>query len=196
MSGWSAVILTGGRGSRLGMGEKAAVAVKGRTLLAGVLAGLPDAVPVVVVGPPMPTDREVTFTIEQPRYGGPVAAVAAGLTHVLSATVALVAVDMPDGAAVAVECVRRLVDADGDAAVVPVDAEGRRQPLCAAYRVPSLRRALEAMGDPAGRSMRELLSHLAVHELSMGAAGEALLHDIDTPEDLAGYRRRREGQLG
>ena len=51
---------------------------RGRTLLEHALEALVDAAEVVVVGDPVPTTRPVTFTRENPRYGGPVAALLTG----------------------------------------------------------------------------------------------------------------------
>src|SRR4029078_584834 len=89
---FSAVVLAGGGAARPGGGDKGPLAPHGRTLLTGaldavghargVLAGareaVADAAEVVVVGDPVPTHRPVTFTREDPRHGGPVAALLPG----------------------------------------------------------------------------------------------------------------------
>lgn len=78
---WTAVVLAGGRGSRMGGVDKPRIEVDGRTLLARVIAGIPTDVPIVMVGP-MHDDaiaRKVRVVREEPVFGGPVAALAAAL---------------------------------------------------------------------------------------------------------------------
>ncbi|WP_017936669.1 molybdenum cofactor guanylyltransferase [Nocardioides sp. Iso805N] len=94
---WAAIILAGGRGSRLDGVDKAGIELGGRTLLEWALDGVIDAREVVVVGDPVPTERPVTFTRESPRYGGPVAGLLTGLDALMSVPryVGVVGVDMP-----------------------------------------------------------------------------------------------------
>jgi molybdopterin-guanine dinucleotide biosynthesis protein A len=72
-------------------------------------------------------------------------------------------------------------------AVVPVDPEGNRQPLCAAYRTEALRSALAALGLLAGLPVRSLLRELDVMEWPVPAAA---LADVDTAEQLTVARTR------
>ncbi|MCW2566643.1 MAG: molybdopterin-guanine dinucleotide biosynthesis protein MobA, partial [Mycobacterium sp.] len=53
MTGYTAVVLAGGRARRLGGIAKPAVDVGGRPMLARVLAAVADAGHVIVVGPPL-----------------------------------------------------------------------------------------------------------------------------------------------
>ena len=94
---WAAIILAGGRASRLDGVDKAGIEIGGRTLLEWALDGVIDAREVVVVGDPVPTDRPVTFTREDPRYGGPVAGLLTGLDALRSVPrhVGVIGVDMP-----------------------------------------------------------------------------------------------------
>lgn len=94
---WAAIILAGGRASRLDGVDKAGIELGGRTLLEWTLDGVIDAREVVVVGEPVPTERPVTFTREDPRYGGPVAGLLTGLDALVSLPrfVGVIAVDMP-----------------------------------------------------------------------------------------------------
>jgi len=124
---WSAIVLAGGRGTRLGGTEKAGVEVGGRTLLAWALDAVTEAREVVVVGDPAPTERPVTFTRESPRFGGPAAGLLTGLDALrdVPAYVAVVAVDMPRLTA---GTLRRLTDAaSGRDGSVLVGPDGRRQ---------------------------------------------------------------------
>ena len=75
---FNAVVLAGGTAARLDGVDKASVEHAGRTLLTWALDAVIDAGEVVVVGDPVPTERPVTFTREDPRHGGPVAAMLTG----------------------------------------------------------------------------------------------------------------------
>jgi molybdopterin-guanine dinucleotide biosynthesis protein A len=94
---FSAVVLAGGVAARLDGADKASIELHGRTLLTWALDAVMDAAEVVVVGDPVPTHRPVTFTREDPRHGGPVAALLTGRDALLDprGTVAVLACDMP-----------------------------------------------------------------------------------------------------
>ena len=77
LGAYDVVVLTGGRGSRLGGVDKAGLAVGGVAIGARVLAAVPDAGRSVVVGEPVPGADVVVR--EEPVGGGPVAGLAAGL---------------------------------------------------------------------------------------------------------------------
>ncbi|GAA5140883.1 hypothetical protein GCM10023340_01740 [Nocardioides marinquilinus] len=127
LEAFGAVVLAGGRASRLGGFDKATVEVGGRTLLATALDAVLDAGEVVVVGDQVPTERPVTFVREDPRHGGPVAALLTGCDALLRRprTVVVLAVDMPR---VTARTVRRLQEAaDGTDGAVLVGPDGRRQ---------------------------------------------------------------------
>jgi len=176
-AGWDAVILAGGRGSRLGGLDKAAVVVAGRTLLDHALDAVRDAGRVVVVGPARDVPGavpEVVWTREEPPGGGPVAGVAAGLPHVRADVVVLLAVDQPG---VTSATVGRLLAAGAPAALT--DDGGRRQWLAGVWRTAALRAALPA--EPRGASMRSVLEPLAPQGVP-ARPGEAC--DVDTPADL------------
>ncbi len=170
MTDWTAIILTGGRSTRLGR-DKATAVVAGQRMLDRILSQLPE-VPVVVVGPD-PGVAGVIVTREDPPGGGPAAGIAAGLAHTRTEWVAVLAADMP----FAVPMVLGLPRA-GDA-VVP-RAQGHPQPLCAWYRVSALRH----LGP--GVSMREVLATLDVRHVDVP---EWVVADIDTPDDLAAVER-------
>lgn len=161
------------------------------------------------------SSRRVTRTCERPPGGGPVAGLAAALELVWTPNILLLAVDMPLGVHAALMALEKLVgyhsrvedSVDGPsqssrgvgpetdrgeftagvAAVIPVDAGGRRQPLCGAYRTEALRLAMTALvshaGGAAGASMRSLLARLEVMEIHELPA--PVLLDVDTAVDLA-----------
>jgi molybdopterin-guanine dinucleotide biosynthesis protein A len=187
---WTVLVLAGGRGSRLGNDDKAAITIGGRSALDHLLSSLPDRVPVVVAGPELPTVRPVDFRRERPIHGGPVAGIASGLQAVGTPVTVLLGVDMPWAGRLVQRLIAEFVTCDG-AALVPVDGSGFRQPLCAVVRTEAMRSALRELGDPAGRSLRELMSHLDVRERRLEAAEMRWVDDIDSPEDLRRARMAR-----
>ncbi|HEX5916467.1 MAG TPA: NTP transferase domain-containing protein, partial [Nocardioides sp.] len=68
------VVLAGGTAARMDGVDKASVELGGRTLLEYAVDAFVDADEVVVVGPDtVRTGRPVTFVVEDPPRGGPVA---------------------------------------------------------------------------------------------------------------------------
>lgn len=179
-------MLTGGAGTRMGR-EKPGVVLGDFTLVDHVLRGLPIGVEVIVVGPDLPEPpRPVTCTRESPVGGGPVAGLAAGLDLVTTHITGVIATDMPFAGGLLSHLTHRIPE--GADALVPVDAAGHRQPLCAAYRTTGLRTGVKALGEVQDASMRSLLDHLVVAEITLTDLAELLdpnsLFDIDTPSDL------------
>jgi molybdopterin-guanine dinucleotide biosynthesis protein A len=182
------VVLSGGDAVRLGGTDKATIEVGDRTLLEHAITALADATEVVVVGDQVPTSRPVTFTREDPRGGGPVAGLLAGLGRFARRPelVVVLAVDMP---LLTSTTVRRLVASVDDDGAALVDASGRAQFLCAAYSVVALERARAAIDDPSGHGvpMRRFVAGL--HLADVVDTGDES-HDVDTWDDLVELRRR------
>jgi molybdopterin-guanine dinucleotide biosynthesis protein A len=192
MAAWTAVVLTGGRGSRLGR-DKSTTVVGGRTLLARVLASVRSASAVVVVGPqPADCAPGVLVVREDPPGTGPAAALAAALPSVGTDVLVVLATDLPFLG----DTPRLLAEglsagpADCDA-LLAVDRSGRRQPLCAAYRTASLHAAAAALPTVEHSSMQALLAPLRWRPWTPPAASVDPTMDIDTPGDLA--RARSQG---
>jgi molybdopterin-guanine dinucleotide biosynthesis protein A len=183
VSGWTALVLAGGRGSRLGNDDKAAITIGGISTLDQLLTSFPEGVAIVVAGPECPTQRPVTFRPERPSFGGPVAGIASGLGAVNTPVTVLLAVDMPSAGALVEHLITEFATCDADA-LVPVDRSGFRQPLCAVVRTDALRVALAGVGDPRGRSLRDLMALIEVQERPLGEAEMRWVHDIDTQDDL------------
>jgi molybdopterin-guanine dinucleotide biosynthesis protein A len=187
MTGFAAVVLAGGAGRRLGGVDKPGLRLGAFTLLDRALFAAGAARPLVVVGPVRPTERAVTWRQEQPAGGGPVAALAAGLTDLPAGIdVAVLAADLaeigPDTVTGLRFALAREPAADG---ALLVDAEGHRQWLTGVWRINALRAALPA--EPAGAALRAVLGGLTVLEVP-ARAGEAF--DVDTPDDLEQARNR------
>ena len=177
---YAAVVLAGGRGSRLGGVDKGGVEVDGVPLLERVLAAVAPDAPGVVVGPGRPTSRPVAFTREDPPLGGPVAGLYAGLDALprpLPTLVAVTAVDMgwlrPDTFA------RLVAAARGRDGAFLHAADGWRQ-LCGVVRAERLAAVRPATTD--GVSVRRLLAPLDLAEVApTGRESD----DVDTWDDLA-----------
>ena len=96
---FDAVVLAGGRGTRLGGTDKPGLIVGGQTLLGAVVSAVTSAGAdrIVVVGPERPGRRagRVRYAREDPPGRGPVAALACGLEQVSAPVVVLLAADLP-----------------------------------------------------------------------------------------------------
>jgi molybdopterin-guanine dinucleotide biosynthesis protein A len=177
------VVLAGGQSSRLGGTDKPGVDIGGTAILDRILDRVPTTHPgnVIVVGPHRRTDRPVRWCRESPPGGGPVAAIAAGLSVAMENLVAIVGGDMPFvGAAVAILLEDILATPTADA-VLLADDQGQPQSLAGVYRRAVLLDRLAAIGDPAGKSIRDLLAGLALNTLH---GHEELVIDCDTWTDV------------
>lgn len=183
-----AILLAGGRGSRVGGAVKPLFEVEGASLLAAavdaVRAG--GARRVVVVAPVLDAALDVEWVREDPPFGGPVAAVVAALETVDAAEAYVIACDLAAPAA----AVRRLADPLPPAADGVCLDDGRRQWLIGRYRTAALRAAASGLPD-GGRdaSMRALLGGLTVEPI---AAPPTETRDVDTWDDL---HRARGGAM-
>ncbi|WP_037674973.1 NTP transferase domain-containing protein [Streptomyces griseus] len=187
-NGHDAVVLAGGGARRLGGADKPGVRVGGRALIDRVLAACADARTTVVVADPRPTARPVRWAREDPPGAGPVAALDAGLRHTTAEHVVVLSADLPflrDGTVRRLLTTLRSGDADG---VLVADADGRDQPLVAAYRALALRRRLAALtaedGGLTGLSLRRLTAGLDLTRVPDPVAS----FDCDTWDDIATAR--------
>jgi len=198
-----ALILAGGRSSRLDSVAKARLRYEGHTLLERTVAAVSSLRNAVVVGdvteqalPP-----GLLVTLEDPPFGGPAAGIGAGLASLAAAdptasdyTIVL-ACDMPNIGAAVPLLLSALADGDGKHAanradedaigdgLIAVDSEHRLQPLAAAYRTGALRRAVarqRGAGSLSGLSVFQLIRELRLREIAV--PGEAT-SDIDTWTD-------------
>ncbi|GAA1751414.1 DUF6457 domain-containing protein [Agromyces humatus] len=206
-----AVILAGGRSSRLGGSPKAELVIGSRRLVdlavdAAVSAGARHT---VVVGPGGLVAPPVLTTREDPPFSGPVAGLAAGLaaldrldagdeasdrrdpadpgdaTDQTERWVLVLTCDLPLAGDAAAELVAATAHAARDTHGIHLD-DGRPQWLPAVYRRDALTRALAELGDVRGASMRGLAARVTL--MAIPDPG-SLTADVDTWDDLEKARR-------
>lgn len=192
-----AIVLAGGRATRLGGACKAALPFGGRSLLEHTLRSLPPTRQIVVVGDSADIaaaapDAAITIARENPTFTGPAAAIAAGVdaldAAMLDATATadftvVVACDMPAvGDAISVLLAAVCEGSDG---AVAVSADGRAQPLVGVYSTVGLRDCVarhRAACDLENLSVRALLSGLDPAPVSVP---DGSTDDVDTWDDAA-----------
>jgi molybdopterin-guanine dinucleotide biosynthesis protein A len=205
-----AIVLAGGRSSRLSGVPKSQLLWHGSTLLQNTVGAAMDAGArsVVVVGPDAPgpgargsdapgsavpePDARIRFAREHPPFGGPAAALAAGMRALDSGQepagdlVLVLACDMPQIADAVPELVASGSQAGREGAIL-LDPSGMRQPLAAVYGRRALSDAvdgLRASGALEGASMRSLISSLELFEL---VDDRGATRDVDTWNDVAAF---------
>ncbi|MEU0524788.1 DUF6457 domain-containing protein [Streptomyces niveus] len=189
-----AIVLAGGAAKRLGGVDKPAVSVGGRALLDRVLGACGGAGRTVVVGGRRPTIRPVRWAREEPPGGGPVAALDAGVRQVEADTVLVLSADLPFLKHETTSRLLGVLTADGEReGAMLVDADGRDQPLVAAYRTEPLRREIALLAAEHG-NLVGLPLRLLTHELDLARvpadADPLASFDCDTWEDISTARAR------
>ncbi|WP_334170578.1 NTP transferase domain-containing protein [Sinomonas sp.] len=183
---FDAVILAGGRASRLGGYPKPLLVFEGSTLLDRALAAVSDAGRVVVVGPRRQVLPSVRWARETPLFSGPVAALGAGVAALHASPedgapwIAVLAADLPLAGAALAPLVAACSREPGADVVLAEDDGGRQQPLLAVYRRGPLERALASLardGGLADRPLRHLVARLSVQPLRLTSG---LADDVDT----------------
>ena len=195
---FDAVILAGGRSSRLGGVPKSLLVSGGLTLLDLTLQATRGAESVVVVGPDLEAlPAGVLACREEPPFAGPAAALAAGIAaleahheaalrpRTMPAFTLVLACDMPRVAA-AVEAMSECLSPAGEGdGVQAVSADGRRQPLAGFYGTAALQRSIAdaaRRGALANASVFALLASLDVRGLRVPPGST---DDVDTWDDAA-----------
>ena len=185
---FDAVVLAGGRASRLGGTDKPGLVVGARTLLASVVAAADSAGAqrIVVVGPARSelADR-AAFVREDPPGSGPIPALRRGLAEVSAPAVAVLAADLPflrarhlrillgalpAGPARPARPASPARQGAATSGVIMVDGGGRRQWLAGCWRTAVLRTAMQAYS---GNSLRGLLEPLEPALLTPAQLGPA-----------------------
>lgn len=179
----AAIILAGGRATRMGGVDKPAIVVGGRRMLDTALGAVDGCDRVAVVGPHRDElPGRIVQTQESPAGSGPVAALGAGLAALdgpNDGVVVVLAADLPtlDGGTVS-ELVATLADHPEAEASFAVDESGHLQFLLAAWRRPALTDRLEAL---AGRENQPMKALMPDRHVTLAVAGVA---DCDTPADV------------
>jgi molybdopterin-guanine dinucleotide biosynthesis protein A len=182
---FDAVILAGGRGSRLGAPSKPDLHVAGRRLLDIALAAARGAGRIVVVGE-VDVPAGILRTREEPAFGGPVAGLDAGLACLADPAdwTLLLACDLPDAEAAVPRLLAATPGPEHDGACL-VDVDGRFQWLLGCYRTGALLARLADRGSPPLTALHRLLGPLNLLGVDPGTASVA---DLDTPDDAQRWR--------
>ncbi|MFF5567610.1 NTP transferase domain-containing protein [Streptomyces sp. NPDC012623] len=193
MTAYDAVVLAGGAAKRLGGIDKPGVRIGGRPLLDRVLRACARADSTVVVGGRRPTARPVRWARESPPGGGPLAALDAGVRSVAAGTetVVVLSADLPFLGEPTVQRLIGTLDSTGREGALLTDADGRDQPLVAAYRAEPLRREIALLATEYG-GLAGLPLRLLAAELDLARVGSDPLasFDCDTWQDIATARAR------
>ena len=190
-----AILLAGGRATRVDGAVKPLFEVGGTTLLERALTAArgAGAERITVVGPVLAEIPDVTWVREDPPHGGPAAAVVAALASWPDAApewTLVLACDLPRaGDAAALLRESAALTPSGVDGLCLADETGRPQWLTALYRTAPLRRAASRLPD-GGRDapVRALVDDLAI---AVVADRDGRSRDVDTWEDLR--RAREEG---
>ena len=179
-----AIILAGGRATRMGGVDKPGIVVGGRSMLETAIAAVSGGRSVVVVGPHRDLPSHILQTQESPVGAGPVAGIAAGLAALRDDAdlVVVLASDLPF---VSAGSIAGLIDAAADLDVVcAVDREGREQYLASVWKRSALNERLVRLGELDNQPMRALMGDLPVTRVPVDD-----LADVDTPAAVAKARK-------
>lgn len=196
----SAILLAGGRATRLSGQPKPFVTVGGRTLFDIAVSAVTaaGAEQIHAVGEPpagidLPSPESVTWMREDPPFTGPAAAIVSALeSPIQSEWTIVLACDLPraEAALALLRDALVLLPSDSDGVCLG-DSTSRPQWLTGIYRTSALHRAAASLPDQGRHApVRHLLDDLAVTVL---ATDDATARDIDTWQDLADARRACSG---
>ncbi|WP_281180249.1 NTP transferase domain-containing protein [Nocardia acidivorans] len=179
-----AIVLAGGRASRMGGVDKPAMVVGGRSMLDAALSAVSDCARIVVVGPHRPElPPEILQAQEVPAGGGPVAAIAAAMTMVAGCEfpaghIVVLAADMPFLTSAAVHELLAHARESGSDAVFAADGSGRPQYLVGVWRRTALAAALNRLDSFVNRPMKALVP---IDTAMVTLDG---VQDCDTPDEV------------
>jgi len=184
----TALILAGGKATRLGGVDKRQLVIDGRTIFERQLEALAPCVADIIVSSrrAVPGHRTVLDDVADL---GPLGGIAAGLAAAATPWLFVLAGDMPNVSRALVELV--LSHATDGVDAVGIRIAGRAEPLCSALRVAAWRPIVAAR--LAARHLRasSLLTEEAMRirwiedaELREVDPGLRSLHNVNAPEDL------------
>ncbi|MEV6770368.1 NTP transferase domain-containing protein [Nocardia sp. NPDC051030] len=183
-----AIVLAGGRASRMGGVDKPAIVVGGQSMLEAALGAVAAADRTVVVGPHRPElPPEILQAQEIPAGTGPVAAIAAGLQALSgcefpAGLIVVLAADMPFLSAQAIDELITHTKESGSDAVFAADASGRPQYLVGVWRRSALSESLNRLDSLVNRPMK------AIVPIDTAMVPLAGVDDCDTPEQVSDAR--------
>lgn len=208
---FDAIIVAGGRGSRLGGVSKPLLEHHGETLLEHSLHAVREAQCIAVVGAhalaeavarymlDAPETQRVVITREYPSFAGPAAAVAAGLAALddgpdeedeqwvqePSDVTVVLASDLLNPAPVVANLLAQAAQpAEGIDAWVPQDATGALQTLSCIIRTSALREAIKDASEAHGSlENASMMRLLATVQMERLKLPDVDFNDIDTPSD-------------
>jgi len=194
---FDAIILAGGRSSRLDGTDKARLRLPGtdrsgtrngppgETMLQRACGAANGASRLVVVGPVDPSDlpADVIVTREDPPYGGPAAAIGAGFAVLgpdPSPSILILACDVPGAVAALPYLWEAAAVHRGADGVLARSEDGQPQQLLGIYRPQALAKAIGAQPDLENLSVRALISPLDLVGVAVPVASTM---DVDTWDD-------------
>ncbi|WP_280403965.1 NTP transferase domain-containing protein, partial [Nocardia brasiliensis] len=160
MTAADAIVLAGGRASRMGGVDKPAIVIGGRSMLDAALAAVAGCAHTVVVGPHRPELPEPIRQVrEVPPGSGPVSAIGAGLRALGSAApfVVVLAADLPFLTPWSITELLRHAGESGADAVFAADDSGRPQYLIGVWRRTALGTALDQLDSLINQPMKALI---------------------------------------
>ena len=180
---FSAIIVAGGKSSRLGGTPKASLSNGKHTLLESTLLAVEDACERVVVGPAdLPLPAQITLTREDPPFSGPAAAITAGIRALGEGAekdaadwVMVLAVDMPRSADLVGALRKATADASAEVEGFFGVCGGVSQPLAGIYRYEKLKETFNT--DTSNRSVRKFLNTMNLQAVELPPG---LTDDVDT----------------
>lgn len=184
----TALILAGGKATRLGGIDKREVVVDGRTIFERQVAVLAPRVAEIVVSSPRAIAGFRTVADAEPGLG-PLSGIAAGLAAATTDWLLVLAGDMPHVSGALVELMLHQATADADA--VGIRIGGWPEPLCTVLRVarwlPVVRariaaRRLKASGLLTDEDVR--VRWIEEAEVRAIDPGLRALHNVNAPDDL------------
>lgn len=198
---YDAIVLAGGRSSRLGEGRnKALLRLEGTALLERVANAVVSARQIVVVAPADTVESaglsgKVTQTLENPPFGGPVAGILAGLDSLegeVAPVVAILACDLPwarPATQALLESAEMISLGAGNHAdgVCAGDMEQRPQQLLGFYRTEFLQERARKVASGRDLSVKRFLAGARLITVNVPSQ---YVQDIDSPDDLDRYLRQ------
>ena len=193
----SAFIQAGGLSTRMGR-NKALLPLGGKRCLEWVIAAARVVTPEITVITSDPRVRafcrkaEIAVASDLYEGVGPLAGLHAALVRCRRDAALILACDLPFLTGAFLGLLAETFQ--GSEALIPLDAQGRPQPLCAVYSVTCLPKVTEAIERGERRMIRVLerrsVRFLTFSEVAHLPGAEDFFRDLDTPDDYARARQR------